>query len=403
MKQKKSLFIAGVIAIVSITLISFPSYGASVRGVTDTTIKVGGIWDFTGPVATLWTAVASGTRTYIRHINDQGGIHGRKIKYILEDDRYTIPAAVAAFKKLVHRDEIFALLGPGSTGETKVLMSQMMKQRLPTLPCAADIDLIDPPRRYIFPTIDTYDHMLGVVFGWIVQESKPKKPKLVAIITDVAAKFQYVRAMEKWAKFFDLNVSIVMTTVGSVDLTGEILRTRREKPDYVIPFMTLPATAAFMRDAWRFYKFKPRLYTTYSSTSEDVVRLAGEAADHFYGVHFYSSWYDDNPGMAELRKITLNYFPGTEKPYRPKNYTIGWMTAKLLHEGIQRAGRDLDNEKFVDALEGLRDFETGGISGPITLTSKSHAVVKYCRIYKGDPATGKLIPISDWRDAPKIK
>ena len=104
-----------------------------------------------------------------------------------------------------------------------------------------------------------------------------------------------------------------------------------------------------------------------------------------------------------MRKITLRYYPGTEKPYRAKNYTIGWMMATLLYEGIKRAGKDLDNEKLVDALETLRDFDTRGIGGPVTYTSKSHEGIKYVKIYKGDPATGKLIPVSGWKSAPEIK
>ncbi|MEW6616489.1 MAG: ABC transporter substrate-binding protein [Thermodesulfobacteriota bacterium] len=401
--QKRGVILVIIATVIfSVALVSLPSYGGSSRGITDTTIKVGGIWDFTGPVSNIMTPVCDGTRTYIRHINDQGGINGRKIKYILEDDRYIIPAALAAFKKLVYRDEIFALLGPGSTGEAKTLMSKIMKEGLPTIPCAADKDLLDPYRRYIFGPIATYEHQTGVLLDWIVQKSKPRKPKIVCLVADVAAKAPFLDGIQKWAKFFDLDVPVVMTPVGNLDFTSEILIIKRENPDYVIPFLVIPAIGALIRDSKKL-GLNCKVYATYSGTSEDVLNIAGKVADNFYGVHFFSSWYDDNPGMAELRKVTLHYHPGTEKPYRSKNFTIGWIIAKLFHEGLKRAGRDLDNEKLIDALETLRDFDTGGISGPITITPKSHEVVKYERIYNGDPATQKLIPISDWRDVPKIK
>ncbi|KAF0117295.1 MAG: branched-chain amino acid transport system substrate-binding protein [bacterium] len=100
-----------------------------------------------------------------------------------------------------------------------------------------------------------------------------------------------------------------------------------------------------------------------------MIGLAGSAAKDFFGVHPYSSWYDDNPGTAEMRKITLGYHPGTEKPYRSKNYSAGWVAMKLLCEGIKRAGKDINGEKFVDAMETIKNFDTKGICGLITYTN----------------------------------
>ena len=112
------------------------TYGSTgpVRGVTDTTIKIGAIMDLTGPVAgDITLPIAEGLRNYMRHVNDMGGIFGRKIKLIVEDDRYSIPAGLAAFKKLLFRDEIFALFGPASTGEARALFGQIEKLKVPNL------------------------------------------------------------------------------------------------------------------------------------------------------------------------------------------------------------------------------------------------------------------------------
>ncbi|MEW6614212.1 MAG: ABC transporter substrate-binding protein [Thermodesulfobacteriota bacterium] len=402
MKRKERFFVAGIIVFFLITLMASSSPAQSVRGVTESTIQVGAIWDMTGPVAGIMIPIVDGIRTYTRYVNDQGGINGRKIKLILEDDRYSIPMAVAAFKKLLFRDKIFTLLGPGSSGETAVLMRHIMEQKLPAFPLAADTEVVDPYKRYLFLAIDTYDNQTGVLLDWMVQESKPKKARIACIVLDIGAKVQFLRAVKKWSKFFDLDVPVVMTVLGALDLTSEILLLKKEKPDYVIPFLTTDAIVALLRDSKKL-GLDSNVYATYSGTGEDVVNGAKKLANKFFGVHFYSSWYDDTPGMAEMRKITLQYYPGTEKPYRPKNYTIGWMMATLLYEGIKRAGKDLDNEKLIDALETFKNFDTKGIGGSITYTSKNHAGITYDKIYKGDPATGKLIPISDWRKAPEIK
>lgn len=400
MKKKGRFFIVGIIGILSITLMVSSSPAQLKRGITENTIRVGAIWDMTGPLTGIMVPISDGIRTYTRHVNDQGGINGRKIKLFLEDDRYSIPLAVSAFKKLLFKDQIMALLGPGSTGETAVLLRHIMEHKLPTFPLATDTELID--KRYIFFATDSYDNHVGILFDWMVQESKPKKPKIACLVVDVGAKVPFLKAVKQWSEFFDLNVPIVMTTLGAMDLTSEILLIKKEKPDYVIPLTTTSIMVMFLRDSKKL-GLDTKLYATYTGTAEDVVDGAKKAADRFFGAHFYSSWYDDTPGMAELRKITLKYYPGTEKPWRSKNYTLGWMLATLLYEGMKRAGKDLDNEKLVDALETLKDFDTKGIGAPITYAPKNHAGIKANKIYKGDPATGKLIPISGWRSAPKIK
>ena len=80
---------------------SSDAYPEPVRGVTDTTIKIGVIMDLTGPTAgDIGLPITEALKNYTRHINDKGGIFGRKVKLIVEDDRYAIPAGIAAFKKL---------------------------------------------------------------------------------------------------------------------------------------------------------------------------------------------------------------------------------------------------------------------------------------------------------------
>jgi len=119
--KSKAIYSAMVLLIsILLTLSYSPLYAEEVRGVTDTTIKIGAILDQTGPIAgDITLPAAEGFRNYARHVNDKGGIFGRKIKVIVEDDHYSIPAGIAAFKKLLFKDEIFALLGPGNTGGGK--------------------------------------------------------------------------------------------------------------------------------------------------------------------------------------------------------------------------------------------------------------------------------------------
>ena len=98
-----------------------------------------------------------------------------------------------------------------------------------------------------------------------------------------------------------------------------------------------------------------------------------------------------------MRKVTLKYYPGTEKPYRGTAYSYGWVMAKILIEGIKRAGRNLNEDALIRALETLKNYDTGGLCNPITFTSKSHKGGDSWRIYKADPIKKKYIAITGWR------
>ena len=375
-------------------------HATQVRGITESSIKVGGIFDFTGPLATIMKPVIESLRNYTRYTNDQGGINGRTVKLTLEDDRYSIPASVSAYKKLVYRDKIFALFGPGSTGETRVLMGKIMKNKVPCIPLCADREVIEPYKRYLFLSIDTYGNELGVLYNYIIENAKPETPKIAVALVDSGVKAVVIRETEKWERFFGIDIDITLVPPNVMDTTSEVLSMKRKKVDHLIVGHSIPTIALFLKDAKR-YGLNAKIYATYSGTSEDVIRLTKDLASNFYGVHPYSSWYDDNQGMAEVREITLGYHPGTEKPYRGKNYSIGWVMAKILYEGMRRAGNDLNIETFIDAMETINDFDTKGICGPITYTPKSHEGVKYDKIFRGHPQNGTLVPVTDWIKAPE--
>ncbi|MDY7034022.1 MAG: ABC transporter substrate-binding protein, partial [Thermodesulfobacteriota bacterium] len=122
MMMKRNLLWTILFIAVSSLFIDSDATADKVRGVTDTKVKVGIMGDLTGPVAAIWIPCANALKDYFRHVNDSGGIHGRKVKPIIEDDRYSIPLALSAFKKLVFRDKVLVLMAASGVGHTHSLI-----------------------------------------------------------------------------------------------------------------------------------------------------------------------------------------------------------------------------------------------------------------------------------------
>jgi branched-chain amino acid transport system substrate-binding protein len=104
-----------MVTLVSIMILlgSIHSYAEEVRGVTKDTIRIAVITDMSGPAVQDYGPYREGVVNYLRYSNEQEGINGRKIKMSIEDDRYSIPVAIASFKKVLYRDGVLAIMGLG--------------------------------------------------------------------------------------------------------------------------------------------------------------------------------------------------------------------------------------------------------------------------------------------------
>ncbi|HCX90267.1 MAG TPA: hypothetical protein DHT43_07075 [Deltaproteobacteria bacterium] len=378
------------------------AYSKEARGVTKDSIIIGSIADHTGPTSNVGVVMVEAYRIFFRHINDEGGINGRKIKLVAEDSRYSIPASIAAFKKLLFKDQMLALLGPVSIGETKVLFRHIEKEKIPTLPWAPDESVMKPYKRYVFPTSGFYDNEWGVTLDYIVNKLKAKNPKIAMATVDVESGKVVRASAVAWAKSYGLKLHHETIPISAIDVTSQVLSMKRAGVTHILIHHVAPGAAAVLKDMKKFDLDVP-MFGTSAACTEDVIRIAGEASKNFVGASPYSSWYEKSPGMAKVRKISLKYNPGAEKSYSIKSYSMGWVVPLILCEGIKRAGKDLDGEKLVAALETIKDLDTKGICGLITYTPTMHYGLNYNKLFKADPKSGKLIPITEWKLPPAKK
>jgi branched-chain amino acid transport system substrate-binding protein len=397
-----ALLLVGFLVLILLISQSRLAYSKEARGVAKDLVKIGVIVDLTGPISNVGVVVIEAYKNYTYYVNDEGGIQGRKIKLIVEDDRYSIPAGIAAFKKLLFKDQILAIIGPISVGETKVLLRHIEKEKIPILPWAPDTSIMKPYKRYVFPTNGWYDNEWGVTFDYIINKLKPKNPKVALCYPDVESGKVVRDLAEEWAMLFGLKLHLEIVPLSAIDVTSQVLTMKKAGITHILIHHVAPGAAAVLRDMKKFDLDVP-LFGTSAACTEDIIRIGGEASKNFVGVSPYSSWYEESPGIAKMREISMKYNPGAEKSYKIKSYSLGWVMPLILCEGIKRAGKDLDGEKLVAALETINDLDTKGICGPITYTPTMHYGLNYNKLFRADPKSGKLIPITEWRLPPSKK
>ncbi|NIR67982.1 MAG: ABC transporter substrate-binding protein, partial [candidate division Zixibacteria bacterium] len=126
------------------------AWAGDVRGVTDTEIKVGVLSDFTGPGKVGGPPAADSFHDYMAYINDQGGIHGRKIKLVVEDNGIFPNTTLKAARKVIFKDEVFAIgFNLGSAG-TAAIVPLCEENKVVLLPYGANKKFYDPGSKWVF-------------------------------------------------------------------------------------------------------------------------------------------------------------------------------------------------------------------------------------------------------------
>ncbi|MEW6616769.1 MAG: ABC transporter substrate-binding protein [Thermodesulfobacteriota bacterium] len=385
-----------IILIAPLLLLWYTSVLGETRGVTKDTIIMGHLNADTGPIAKDSQSVSEGIRNYVHYINEQGGIHGRKIKIISEDTGYSIPRAMAAFKKLLYKDKVFTFFGPTSTGEATVLQSQIQKEKLCTVAISGAEQMFNPFKRYTFHLATSYENQVKILFDYIFTDMKAEKPNVAVVYPDVEFGKSGAREARKQAKIFGVELHEEILDLSALDATSQILSMKRYKPDFVIVHHVIAPASLLLRAAKKF-GFKTNFLGTSLDTQRDVVVLSGNATRGFVGATLFRPWYEDTPAVKKMRDITLKLRPGTEKPLRSEHYTFGWVNAMLFTEGMKRAGVDLNNDSLVNAMETVKDFDAWGLSGPITWGPDDREGSESCILYKADVDNGMLVAISNWK------
>ena len=393
----KKVSIVLLVVAISVFLIFDYGFSKEVKGVTDSEIRIGVIYDQTGPATPVTVPASKAFKNYFQWVNEKGGINGRKIKLIIEDDRYSIPATISAYKKLLLKDQVLAILGPASSAGIFALTSAILKDKMPCVIPPSSDRVVIPPKRYMFASGPTYEDQIQLIFQYIVRDLKKKNPRIAFVYNDTEHGKLGFKAAEKYKDKYGIDiVSIEIVNPGVLDATSQALNIKRRNPDFILMHLLVDNSIVIMKSAMQMgITGIPFLGTQYTCT-EDTVKVAGKAASNYTGIAIYSSWYDKGSAMEEMRKVTLKYNPGTEKPYRPKAYTQGWGDATILAEGIKRARKDIDGEALVDALEAIKDFDMRGLCGSVTFGPDNHKGSKYVKMYKANVKKGLLTPISDW-------
>ncbi|MDY7031771.1 MAG: ABC transporter substrate-binding protein [Thermodesulfobacteriota bacterium] len=389
----KKMSVFSIVLSVSMLLVGSTNVlmAGETRGVKEDTITIGVIMDQTGPAAPIGIPYTAAIRNYFKHINDTGGINGRRVELIPEDDGYSIPRSFAAFKKLVFKDRVIMIIGCGGTGQNTALFPQIEKNKVPVIAVSWSWTMTDPVKRYVFtPGNDNKDE-IKIIMDYIVKTMKAKNPRIALVGPDVEYAKSGFKVLQAKAKEYNLDVvGREIQPFEALDASTQVLSLRKKKATHVI---TLGMTLTLIKTA-KMLNYWPVFFGSFHALLDEWAKISGGVTKNLYGAAAFGSWFDDTAGIAELKKISLLCKPNMEPPDR--YYVKGWITSRIAHEGMKRAGKNLTPDTFVNALETMKNYDMMGLTGPISYSAKDHKGNSYARLYKANAEKGYFLPVTGW-------
>jgi len=377
-------------------LFSFPNliHAGKTRGLTDQTITIGSIMDLTGPASFIMRGTSAGAESYVKYINDQGGINGRKIRYIVEDNTYQPATAVAALKKLVYRDKIFALCLSGGTVCVLAMADAVKRDDVPTMCYSGSEAVYTPFRRHLF-SAQTSNERYGIgVAEYIIKELKPKSPRFASIYQDDEFGKSGLRGFRKAAKFYGVEwVGEKPYKRGALDFTSQVISLKNAGANYVYLSSLIREGSGILREAKKL-NWHP-IFSGFSGMSlGKLFELAGDSADGFIGSRDVAGWEEDTPGVRKIKETIMKYRGNLEGMHSHTN--VGWELTMLMTEGLKRAGKGLTTDNLIRALESIKNFDPDGLAAPVTWGRNRREGAIGLKLMKADVANKAFVPITGW-------
>ena len=340
----------------------------TVTGVTDTEILVGTITDLSGVTAIQGVNSANAIRLAFDDVNAKGGIHGRKIRYIVEDSQYQVPRAVQAMNKLLNNDRVFFTIEDGGTPMNNATWPMAIEKGTPKLlPLSPARSMYEPFHKLKFSQYASAVDQVRAGVKYFVEQRGKKSVCLMYQDTDFGKESLIGVNLQTEA----MGIKLVASTAHKptdTDFSANVAKLREANCDLVVLGTIVRDTILIISTA-RKLGWNVDMMGQIAAYDTAIAEAPGGVGEGFYSMTPSMYAYPDDPRPA-VREVMQRYKAryGVDLNYLGE---CGYTSAEIALEALQRAGRDLMVDSLLHAMETITDFhDTFG--GTYTFTSTNH-------------------------------
>lgn len=368
MKRKLSLILA-VILLASLFLSACGSTVETAQGVTENTVKVGNSIATSGPLAPVGVPFKAGIEAYFKMVNDAGGVNGRTIEYVHQDDEFNPEKGKAALDRMINDEKVFALVGHFGTPVVGATLNDIKQAGIPAVYFATGTGILYNENatgqdRVAYPVQPVYPMEGRIMAAWAKGEFAASKVGVI-YTNDDAGKDLLAGIKEEAEKMGNLVVVEQQVAPGAENVSAAVTKLKDENVDAVVIAAIQGTFPQIAKELGKQGMDKPAI-TTYVNVDQRMTEaVAADVSGKFeiYG----NAWVDmTKPEIETYRK----WIKETSNEDLSSNaYALtGWIAAHFFVEGLKRVEGDLTWESYADAMEsapiqnpfgGAIDFSNG--------------------------------------------
>jgi branched-chain amino acid transport system substrate-binding protein len=375
--MNKKLFCGVISLTLGLSLLS----GCSSKAEDEKIIKIGAIGPLTGKASTYGQSVKNGAELLQEEINKSGGINGKEIQFIFEDDQADPTPSIQAFNKLVDNDKVVAILGPVTSGATTAVAPNATSKKIPLItPTATEPNITNKGGEYVFRGCFV-DSFQGEILAKYAKESLSKKT--AAVLYNAGSDYSKGIA-DTFKKDFESKGGQVTEYLsyndGDTDFNAQLTKIKSSNPDVLVLPDYYNVVGLIAKQA-RATGITSQFLGGDGWESEELYSIGGEAINGaLYINHYYSGDTDENvKKFVDAYKAKFNKDPDAFA-------ALGYDTAKVLVKAIEKSG-DFSADKIKEALASI---ELDSVTGHIKFNEERSAV-KSASIIKVDGENKTLV------------
>jgi branched-chain amino acid transport system substrate-binding protein len=339
------------------------------RGVTDTDIVIGTYTDLSGVTAMWGVNNSNSWRLVFDQVNAAGGINGRKIKYIVEDNQYQIPRSVQAANKLINRDGVFIMVANGGTPMNNAVMPEQLAKGVANIfPLTSARSMYEPLNHLKFGLGSSYYDQVRAGLKFFVEKRGKKHVCTMAQDTD------FGRDITDGVK--DQLKAENMTLAGETlhrptdtDFSASVARMRDAKCDFLV-LGTIVRDAVQIISAVRKIGWNVDMMGQAASYDEAVATAPGGTTNGFYSMTpmLFATEGTASPAVKAFDAAYSKRFD------KSPNFAaqIGYTGAEVVVLALKNAGKNLTPDSFVAGLESIKNYHDIFGSPAISFSQTKH-------------------------------
>lgn len=360
-------------------------------GVSDDEIKIGGAHDLSGIFAPFSVPAVKAANLYFDEINAAGGVHGRKITYIVEDHGYQVPKAVQAANKLVNRDQVFAMLLNLGTPHNLAMFKLMGPKGVPNVsPLTAARQMVEPFEPWKFAGTSSYFDGVQATTEYMAAKQGSKTFCLMYLPTDFGIEIKEGLQAGAAASGTAYGVE-TKHKPDETDFAGALGKIKDGGCDTVGLALGVSQTINVIATANKL-GMSDMKFVLSSAGFHTVVAKGLAAQGVMGGVYAGAGWQDLEARLAtpEVGGWVKAYTEATGEKFPGSGALLGRSAAELLVRGLEAAGPDLTRDGFIAAMEGLAFQDV--ISGyPVAMSGDNHVAGRSVFVSVVENGSWKLI------------